>query len=133
MLRVKWKNKKKGGFKMKWKKEVSTVEIDGVLYEKHEDREGVTFTPVELKTHKLEFTERELNIISNLIYANVECRAVWEEDISIVRFSDQALAVMRDINDALYAYTDEHCPGDPLAGIQSDFEKVEWKNCGDQQ
>ena len=115
-------------------KEMSTVEIDGVLYEKHEDREGViTFTPVEIKTHKLEFTERELNIIANLIHANVEYRAVWEDDIDTVRFSGQALAVMQDINDTLYAYTDEHCPGDPLAGIQSDFEKVEWKNCGDQQ
>ena len=51
---------------------MSTVEIDGVLYEKNEDREGViTFTPVEQKTHKLEFTERELNMIVNLIYVHL--------------------------------------------------------------
>lgn len=47
---------------------MSTVEIDGVLYEKNEDREGViTFTPVEQKTHKLEFTERAVTFIKDFL------------------------------------------------------------------
>ncbi len=113
---------------------MSTVEIDGVLYEKNEDREGViTFTPVELKTHKLEFTERELNIIANLIYVHTEFSPVWEDHINggLHRFSDTAKLIMGDIYEALYAYTDANIGGDPLAGIQSDFDMAEWKNCED--
>ena len=115
---------------------MSTVEIDGVLYEKNEDREGViTFTPVEQKTHKLEFTERELNMIVNLIYVHTEFEPEWEDYDSggLHRFSDSAKTIMEDIYQALYEYGENNLSGDTLAGIQSDFDVAEWKNCGDQQ
>ena len=68
---------------------MSTVEIDGVL-EKHEDREGViTFTPVEIKTHKLEFTERELNMIANLIYVHTEFSPCGKITITVCYTSSQ--------------------------------------------
>ena len=116
--------------------EVSTVEIDGVLYEKNEDREGViTFTPVEQKTHKLEFTERELNMIANLIYVHTEFSPMWEDynNGMLHKFSDSAAVIMEDIYQALSEYGEKNLGDDALAGIQSDFDMAEWKNCGDQQ